>query len=109
LVAQHLPDSGYGPVELAQDLGVSRRSLYEIFSGAGSTPATFIRQIRLDHARRDIICAQEPPMSLMQIALRNGFIDGSSFGRAFKDAFGLSRDRGEKAATSLRCDGVHWL
>jgi AraC family transcriptional regulator, positive regulator of tynA and feaB len=90
LVAQRLPDGGYGPVELARDLGVSRRSLYEVFSRAGSTPATFIRQIRLEHAKQDIIQAKGPPMSLLQIALRNGFADGSSFSRAFKDAFGLS-------------------
>jgi AraC-like DNA-binding protein len=57
LVEQRLADSGYGPVELARDLGVSRRSLYEMFAQAGSTPASFIREIRLDHARRDILHA----------------------------------------------------
>jgi AraC family transcriptional regulator, positive regulator of tynA and feaB len=98
LVEQRLADSGYGPVALARDLGISRRSLYEIFARAGSTPANFIRQIRLDHAKRDILYAQERSVSLTQIAFDNGFADGSSFSRAFKDAFGLSprawRDNG---------------
>jgi AraC-like DNA-binding protein len=90
LVEQRLADSGYGPVELARDLGVSRRSLYEIFVYAGSTPANFIRNIRLDHARHDILYDQERSVSLTQIALNNGFVDGSTFSRAFKAAFGLS-------------------
>jgi AraC-like DNA-binding protein len=100
LVEQRLADNGYGPVELARDLGVSRRSLYEMFTHAGSTPANFIRQIRLDYARRDILHAQERPVSLTQIALDNGFVDGSSFSRAFKNAFGLSPTAWREAAVS---------
>jgi AraC-like DNA-binding protein len=90
LVEQRLADSDYGPTELARDLGVSRRSLYEIFERASSTPAGFIREIRLDHAKRDILRAQGRPVSLVRIALDNGFADGSTFSRAFKEAFGVS-------------------
>lgn len=90
LVEQRLDDRGYGPGELARDLGVSRRSLYEVFARAGLTPAGYIRQIRLGHAQRDILRARERPVSLTRIAMDNGFADSSSFSRAFKDAFGLS-------------------
>lgn len=90
LVEAQIGDPGFGPAELARELGVSRRSLYADFAQLGFTPAAFIRRVRLARARQDIIVSREVPDSLTQIALRNGFVDSSGFSRAFKAEFGVS-------------------
>ncbi len=90
LVEQHLDDHHYSPARLADALGMSRRSLYEAFRQYGTTPAEFIRQIRLEHARRDVLRNGADAPTLTEVALRNGFNDSASFSRAFRDAFGVA-------------------
>ncbi|MNG01539.1 Transcriptional activator NphR [compost metagenome] len=69
---------------------MSRRSLYEAFRHYGTTPADFIKQVRLEHARRDVLRNGGDALSLTEIALRNGFNDSASFSRAFRVAFGVA-------------------
>jgi AraC-like DNA-binding protein len=88
IVAQNVADEEYGPDRLARDLGVSRRSLYDIFGRSGLTPAQFIREQRLQRAKDEII--KEPGVNITTIALRNGFSDASRFSHAFKATYGIS-------------------
>lgn len=89
MVAQNIADERYGPDRLARDLGLSRRSLYNRLGRIGLTPAGFIRQQRLERARAEILSDPDPEISLVTIALRNGFSDSANFSRAFKAAYGI--------------------
>jgi AraC-like DNA-binding protein len=88
MIAENIADESYGPDQLARDLGLSRRSLYNAFGRVGLTPAHFIRQQRLERARAEILGA--PDVSITEIALRNGFSDSSSFSHAFKTNYDIS-------------------
>jgi len=90
LVEKHLDEHDYSPTHIALALGMSRRSLYEAFRYYGITPADFIKQIRLEHARRDVLRNGGDAPSLTEVALRNGFNDSASFSRAFRIAFGVA-------------------
>ncbi|WP_139226885.1 AraC family transcriptional regulator [Sphingomonas sp. OK281] len=87
IVAANIAEAGYGPDRLAHDLGLSRRSLYNRLGRLGLTPSDFIRQQRLDLARRQIIRGSD---SLTMIALGHGFSDSAHFSHAFKAAYGYS-------------------
>ncbi|TCL75991.1 helix-turn-helix domain-containing protein [Rhizobium sp. BK251] len=88
MVTQNIGDENYGPDQLARDMGLSRRSLYNAFGRAGLTPARFIRMQRLERARAEIL--RLPNASITEIALRNGFSDGASFSHAFKATYDIS-------------------
>jgi len=85
-VLRNSTDSTYGAERLARDMGMSRRSLYMRLAALGTTPGGLIRRSRLDRAREDIL--QDRTRSLLDIALANGFGDGTSFSRAFRIAYG---------------------
>jgi AraC-like DNA-binding protein len=90
LIRQHIADRTYTPERLAEDLGLSRRSLYNRFADAGMTPAAFIRAVRLERARLEIAGDTEGLVSLTTIALRCGFADTASLSHAVKAAYGVS-------------------
>jgi DNA-binding response OmpR family regulator len=51
--SEHLADEQFGPAELASLLYLSERTLYRRLGElAGLTPAAWLRELRLDHARR---------------------------------------------------------
>lgn len=87
-IVRKIADPGYGPNELARDVGMSRRSLYTGLGRLGTTPGALIRRIRLDRARQEIVKNDGRP--LLDIALANGFPDGTSLSHAFQRAFGRS-------------------
>jgi AraC-like DNA-binding protein len=93
LVARNIADPAYGPEQLARELGLSRRSLYNRFTPLGLTPAEFIRRQRLKGVRAAILSDPAGELSLGMIALRNGFPDASSLSHAFKSAYGVSPSR----------------
>jgi AraC-like DNA-binding protein len=99
LVGHHIADEAYGPDQLARDLGLSRRSLYNRFARLGLTPAGFIRRQRLEHARHEILRDQACRLSLAAIALNSGFPDGASFSHAFKAAYGMAPSQLRPART----------
>jgi AraC-like DNA-binding protein len=85
-VLHNSADRAYGPERLAQDMGMSRRSLYMRLAAFGTTPGGLILRTRLDRAREDIL--QDRTRSIFDIALANGFSDGASLSRAFRIAYG---------------------
>jgi AraC-like DNA-binding protein len=88
MVAQNIADRDYNPQRLARDLGLSRRSLYNIFDRIGLKPAHFITEQRLERARDEIL--GDPNVSITTVALRNGFSDGARLSHAFKAKYGIS-------------------
>ena len=85
---------------LADDLGLSRRSLYNRFAASGITPAAFIRRVRLEQAKREIESDLSGKVSLTTIALRNGFSDNSSLSHGIKDIYGVTPRELRKARTT---------
>jgi AraC-like DNA-binding protein len=90
LVRQNIADLNYTPAQLAHDLGLSRRSLYNRFAGCGITPAAFMRMVRLEQAKREIESDPTGIASLTTVALRNGFPDSSSLSHAIKANYGVT-------------------
>ncbi len=71
---------------IAAALGVGTRRLEQIFrDGLGMAPAACYLDLRLQAARRMMSDTDHP---LLEIALRTGFSDRSSFSRAYRRRFG---------------------
>ena len=71
---------------LAAVAGVSARSLHSGFSRfLGSTPMNYLRDVRLDHARVELIQTGEP---VGTIALRWGFAHAGRFSAEYRQRFG---------------------
>jgi AraC-like DNA-binding protein len=91
-----------GPImieSLAEICGVSARTLFRTFEKArGCSPMTFVKKVRLDHARR-MLSTPDETTSVSRIAFACGFSNLGHFASAYRSAFGelpsqtLSRSR----------------
>jgi len=91
----HNPD--LTPDEIRMALKVSRTRLYEAFLADGGIAAA-IRDARLDRARRRLSSPGNRGQTITAIMVACGYLDASSFSRAFKNRFGLApRDYRETA------------
>jgi AraC-like DNA-binding protein len=83
---QRAPDRGYTVADLARLAGTSARSLHYAFHEQhGTTPMRYLRQVRLDRAREDLVQAHG---TVADIAYYWGFTNLSRFARAYRDRFG---------------------
>ena len=73
---------------LADEFGLSRRSLYRLFAENGTTPHRWLANLRLDLAQRWLRDPTSPHRSVCQVAYAAGFNDSSHFARLFKRRFG---------------------
>lgn len=73
---------------LADEFGLSRRSLYRLFAETGSTPRRWLANLRLDLAQQWLRDPTSPHRSVCQVAFAAGFNDSSHFARLFKRRFG---------------------
>jgi transcriptional regulator GlxA family with amidase domain len=86
---RNLEDPQLSVERLAEALCVSRRCLYMIFHRSGTTPADFIRNIRLDCCKAALADRAQRDRTLTQIAMQYGFADSAHFSRAFRSQFGI--------------------
>lgn len=78
-------------VELASAIGVSTRHLERMFKDAfDETPARFYKRLRTNRARAMI---EETQMSIIEIAVANGFGTSSSLSEALKTEYGMTASR----------------
>lgn len=87
-IRQHLGDPSLSPASVASAIGVSRRSLYQLFAAEGQTVAEFIIEARLDLAHRQLRDGRASERSITQVALACGFKSPAHFSRRFTDRFG---------------------
>ncbi|MCG7632923.1 AraC family transcriptional regulator [Gordonia McavH-238-E] len=87
--------------DVARDHGISRRRLDRIFTDRGDSPAARLRTIRLDAARR-LLARPGPADSVTAVAHRCGFLDVTTFIRAFRRVYGETPDSWRKGETGLR-------
>lgn len=89
-ISEHAADPELGPDALATALCMSRRSLYQMFSAHGLTPARLILDTRLERCRAALLDPAHINRSVTEIAFGCGFADVSSFCRLYKRRFGVS-------------------
>lgn len=98
-----MPD--FGPEQLCRLLAVSRSKLYRYFEPLGGV-ARFVQQERLMEARRRLADTSRVA-SIQVVAAEVGFLDHSTFSRAFRREFGYSPSEArEKALAGLSLDEV---
>ena len=65
--SEHLADEQFGPAELAELLSLSERTLYRRLGElAGRTPTAWLRELRLDQARRLLEAAEDTRLARWQ-------------------------------------------
>ena len=89
-IRRRLHDTTVSPNTVAQALNLSRRSLYNLFLAARTTPRAFIQQERMALARKLLAGSDRQPATVGEVAMRCGFSDPAHFSRAFAHAHGCS-------------------
>ncbi len=96
VVRQNMASPDFGPERLARLLAMSRSKLYRMFEQSGGV-AHFINRERLREAHHRLN-SQRETLSIHAIGNEVGFVDHSTFSRAFRREFGYSpteaRERG---------------
>lgn len=96
VVRQNMASPDFGPERLARLLAMSRSKLYRLFENSGGV-AHFINRERLREAHHRL-SSQSEVLSIHAIGSEVGFVDHSTFSRAFRREFGYSpteaRERG---------------
>ncbi|MBY5420071.1 helix-turn-helix domain-containing protein [Rhizobium leguminosarum bv. viciae] len=85
----HIEDPELAPGMVANQIGISERSLHYVLARAGTTFRTFIITERLDRAAEALGSPAWSHNSVSDIAFRLGFQDLSHFSRRFKERFGV--------------------
>lgn len=85
-IEEHLRHPRLGPAMVADNIGVSVRTLHRIFSESGSGVAELIRIRRLASARDDILAGTP----VTTAARRWRYADASHFTRSFKQHYGMT-------------------
>lgn len=85
-IVENATDPSLEPTVVAKTHHVSLRLLQGLFADAGSSPAKFIRDQRLTHARRLLDGGE----SITRAASLSGFSDLGTFTRAFRRRFGCT-------------------
>lgn len=88
VVEAHIGEAMFGVDELARALGMSRTMLYrKCGAAAHTTPAGFIRQVRVGRAAQLL---RDSQLNVSEIACRTGFNVMRYFNKHFKAAYGMT-------------------
>jgi AraC-like DNA-binding protein len=88
-IDQRLGDPELSPGGIAAAHHISIRYLHKLFEAEGTTVAGWIRSLRLERCRRDVLNPALQARPVHAIAARWGIIDAQRFSRAFRATFGL--------------------
>jgi 3-oxoacyl-[acyl-carrier protein] reductase len=88
-IEARLKDANLSPKKIAEDIGMSVRYLYTLFSGQGMTVSGWVRRRRLLRCRAELD-GVDTGASITEIAYRWGLNDSAHFSRLFKASFGMS-------------------
>jgi AraC-like DNA-binding protein len=86
-----LGEPALGSATIAAELGVSVRTVQNIFAGMGTTPSGYILARRL--ARASEMLSVHPKMSITDVAFELGFSESGYFTRCFRQRFGTTPSR----------------
>ncbi len=87
IIDEHLSDETFGVSALAEELGMSRTSVFsKIKTLLGLSPQAFLNDYRLNKAM-EMLKVHE--MNISEVAYRVGFSTLTGFSRSFKNKFGI--------------------
>ncbi len=89
-IDHRLADPTLGPAAIAAAVNISTRYLHKLFAAENRSVSQYIRGLRLERCRRDLLDPRLADQSVATIAFRWGFGDLSGFNRAFRAAFGAT-------------------
>lgn len=92
-ITANLADPTLSPERIAAACYISTRYLHAIFHRRGTTVSRWVRERRLEHARRELLCPTTTRRSVAQVAAAWGFVDPSHFSKVFRERFGTSPTR----------------
>jgi AraC-like DNA-binding protein len=97
IILGRLWDDQLDPQMVADNAGLSVRSLHRLFSERGHTVGDFITHSRLDASWAELANPASQHLSIAEIAARCGYRNPSHFATAFKALFGVTpRERRSK-------------
>lgn len=70
--------------DVARAAGISESLLYRLFRREGTTPVGYLRDVRLQHAKRLLL--EAPDLTVAEIAARCGFASAAYFCKVFRTA-----------------------
>ena len=74
---------------ISQSLGVSDRTLRNVFKRTlGVSPNQYLRLLRLSRARRALLSARRPTVTVTDVAIRHGFRELGRFSVEYREMFG---------------------
>jgi len=88
LMRRRIGDASLTPESACAELGVSRSYLFKLLAEHGYSFSGHLRQSRLEECRR--LLRDQPKRPVADIAADFGFNDLSTFGRAYRNAFGCA-------------------
>ena len=101
--------TGIGLTDIAAAIHVTPRTVQYMFNRhLDTTPLTYLRRVRLDHAHRDLAAADPMSDTVTEIAARWGWMHPGRFSVAYKAMYGESPSstlRGSSAPSALRASG----
>ncbi len=87
LITSNLQDAGLSIDRIAEELAISRRTLYrQIEAETGMSLAVFIREIRLQQAR--MLTRDREALTVKELAARVGYLDAANFRKLYTERFG---------------------
>jgi AraC-like DNA-binding protein len=89
-IERNLQNPWLDPAMIAQRHHISLRYLYRLFGATGTTVAAFVRERRLMRSRVLLLADASSTKTIGDIAFSAGFKDPTTFGRAFREAFGVT-------------------
>jgi len=89
-IDRRLADPTLGPAEIAAAVNISTRYLHKLFAAEHRSVSQYIRGLRLERCRRDLLDPRLADQSISAIAFGWGFGDLSGFNRAFRATFGVT-------------------
>lgn len=88
-IQENLRDPLLSPQTIAAAHHLSTRQLHRLFVDEEHTVAAYIRQQRLERARRDLVCPRQQATPVHAVAARWGFPAMAHFSRAFRESYGM--------------------
>lgn len=84
-------DEPLTPNELARAGNMSVRTLHASFQRCfGMSPMAYVRKVRLEHVRAELIANRDPHLQVTEVASRWGFFHLGRFAKQYRDRYGES-------------------
>jgi AraC-like DNA-binding protein len=103
-VSANLGDTALSARMIAQGIGLSVSHVHRLFRHEPQTLMEFVWEQRLAAAHRALAGGCEPPLSIGEIAWRNGFSDLSHFSKSYRRRFGISPSDSRASASRRKGD-----